>query len=52
MWYGVENVAKVRINGKRCMALLNNGVQINMITPSFVEEHSLKLGPLTDLVGG
>ena len=33
------------------MTLLDNGVQINMITPSFVEEHSLNVGPLTDLVG-
>ena len=33
------------------MALLNNGVQINTITLSFVE-HSLDVGPLSDLVGG
>ena len=33
------------------MALLDNGAQINMITPSFAEECSLNLGPLTDLVG-
>ena len=44
-WYGVENVAKVRINGESFMALLDNGVQINMITPSFTEEHSLNVGP-------
>ena len=50
-WYGVENVAKVRINGESCMALLNNGMQINTITPSFVEGHSLNVGPLTDLAG-
>ena len=51
-WYGVKNVAKVRINGESCMALLDNGVQINTIMPSFVEEHSLDIGPLSDLVGG
>ena len=50
-WYGVENIAKVRINGERCMALLNNGVQLNTIMPSFVKEHSLNIGPLSDLVG-
>ena len=33
------------------MALLNNGVQINMVTLSFAEEHSLDVGPLTDLIG-
>ena len=34
------------------MALLDNGVQINMVTLSFVEEHSLNVGPLTDLMAG
>ena len=38
--YEVENIAKVRINGKSCMALLDNGVQINAITLSFAEECS------------
>ena len=33
------------------MALLNNGARINTITPSFVEEHSLDVGPLSDLAG-
>ena len=45
-------MAKVRINGESCMALLDNGVQINNIMPSFVEECSLNIGPLSDLVGG
>ena len=47
-WYGVENVAQVRINGESCMTLLNNGVQINMVTPNLVEECSLEVGPLID----
>ena len=34
------------------MTLFNNGVQINTITPNFIEEHSLDVGPLSDLVGG
>ena len=34
------------------MDLLDNGVQINTIMPSFVEEHSLDVESLTDLVGG
>ena len=33
------------------MALLDNGAQINTIMPSFVEECSLNVGPLSDLVG-
>ena len=50
-WYRVENVAKVKINGESCMALLNNGAQINTITPSYVKSHSLEMGPITDLIG-
>ena len=30
-WYGIENVAKVRIKGESCMAFLDNGMQINTI---------------------
>ena len=33
------------------MALLDNGVQINTITLSFVEECPLNGRPLTDVVG-
>ena len=33
------------------MALLDNGVQVNTITPRYVEEHSLPVGPITDLMG-
>ena len=51
-WNGVENVAKVRINGESCMALLDNGAQRNMITPNFVKESSFDIEPLTDLLGG
>ena len=50
-WHGVENVARVRINGESCMALLDNGVQINTITPKYVSDHSLQMGPITDLLG-
>ena len=47
----MENIAKVRINGESCMALLDNGVQVNTITPKYVKEHSLPVGPITDLMG-
>ena len=50
-WYGIKNVAKVRINGESCMALLDNGAQINTITLRYVSDHSLQLGPITDLIG-
>ena len=47
----MENVAKVKINGESCMALLDNGVQVNTITPRYVKEHSLPVGLITDLMG-
>ena len=47
----MENVAKVKINGESCMALLDNGTQINTITLRYVNEHSLQVGPITDLMG-
>ena len=50
-WYGVENVARVRINGESCMALLDNDEQINTITPKYVSDHSLQMEPITDLLG-
>ena len=33
------------------MALLDNGAQVNTITPGYVNEHSLQVGPITDLMG-
>ena len=47
----MENIAKVRINGESCMALLDNGVQVNTITPKYIKEHSLPVGLITDLMG-
>ena len=32
------------------MALLDNGAQVNTITPRYVKEHSLSVGPITDLM--
>ena len=33
------------------MALLDNGAQINTITPKYVSDHSLDVGPITNLIG-
>ena len=33
------------------MALLDNGAQINTITLKYVSDHSLQVGPITNLVG-
>ena len=47
----MENIAKVKINGESCMALLDNGAQVNTITLRYVKEHSLPVGPITNLMG-
>ena len=33
------------------MALLDNSAQVNTITPRYVSEHSLQVGPITNLMG-
>ena len=45
-YYGIKNVAKVKVNRESCMALLDNDTQINTIMPGFIENHSLDIGPL------
>ena len=32
------------------MALLDNGAQINTITLKYISNHSLQVGPITDLI--
>ena len=50
-WYGIKNMARVKINGESCMALLDNGAQVNTIMLKYVSDHSLQVGPITDLLG-
>ena len=33
------------------MAFLDNGAQINTITPKYVNDHSLQVGSITNLIG-
>ena len=33
------------------MALLDNGAQITTIIPKYISDHSLQMGPITDLLG-
>ena len=49
-WYRVKNMATVRVNRESCMGLLDKGMQINTIMPSFIKTQSLDVGPLSDLV--
>ena len=46
-----QNVAKWKNNGESCDVLLDNGTQINTITPNYVKNHSLEIGQITDLIG-
>ena len=50
-WYGIKNKARVRVKGESCMALPDNGMQINTIMLGFVENRSLDVVPLSDLGG-
>ena len=50
-WYGIEDVAKVKINGESCVALLDNGAQVSTIIPKYGNKHSLQVGPTTDIMG-
>ena len=51
MVWGPKKEGKVKIKGESCMALLDNGVQVNTIMPSYVKSHSLEVGPITNLAG-
>ena len=44
-------MARVKINREHCMALLDNGAQVNTIMPKYVSDHSLQVEPVTDLMG-
>ena len=46
-----QNVAKMGINGKSCLVILDNGAQINTIMLRYVNDHLLQVGPITDLRG-
>ena len=41
----------MKINGEGCMALLDNGAQVNIIMQRYINEHSLQVGLITNLMG-
>ena len=49
-WHGVKNMARVRIDGKSCMVLLDNGAKINTIMLKYIRDHTLQMGLITDLL--
>ena len=50
-WYRIKNVARVKINEESCMAPLDNSAQVNTIMLRYVSDHSLQVGPITNLMG-
>ena len=50
-WYGTENIAKSEDKWGSCMALLDNGAQVNTNMPRYVNEHSLQVRPITNIMG-
>ena len=47
-WHGEHSKGKNKWG--KLHALLDNGAQVNTITPTYVKEHSLPVGPITDLM--
>ena len=47
-----ENIVWAKINNEVSWALLDSGSTINVVTPEFVEAHSLDMGLLSNLVDG
>ena len=48
-WTGPKNIAWVKIDGESSWALLNSGSTISVVTPGFIEAHSMDICPLIDL---
>ena len=48
-WVGSHTVAKVLVEGKLTNVLLDTGAQSNLVTPQFVKENRLSIGPLHHL---
>ena len=39
------------IDGERTWVLIDDGLQINSVTPAYAHEHSMVVGPLEELAG-
>ena len=48
-WLGPENIGQTLIDGEPVTALIDNGTQVNMVTPSFVKKRGLVVGSIADL---
>ena len=48
-WLGPENIGQTLIDCEPVPALIDNGAQVNTVTPSFVKRHGLVVGTIDDL---
>ena len=46
---GPKNIGQVLVDGQPVTALIDNGAQMNTVTPSFVRQHVLEVGSIDDL---
>ena len=49
-WIGPETLVDLTIEGRNVNALVDSGSQVNMITPTFVQQYGFPVLPLEDLV--
>ena len=48
-WLGPENLGWALVDGIRTRVLLDNGAQVNSVTPTYVRRHKLKVGSIEAL---
>ena len=48
-WLGPENLGWAQIDGKRTRVLLDTGTRVNLVTPTYVRRHKLKVGSVAAL---
>ena len=49
-WIGPEMLVELTMEGRNFNALVNSGSQVNMITPTLVQQYGFPVLPLEDLV--
>ena len=49
-WIGPETLVDLTIEGRNVNALVDSGSQVNMITPTLVQQYGFPVLPLEDLV--
>ena len=50
-WLGPANLVYVHLDGQCTRVLLDDGSQINSVTPAFAKSQGFAIGPLEELAG-